>query len=123
MLPLVQGLNAFAQEDYQEAVQYLGPLESQLVRIGGSHAQREVFEDTILEAYLRAGELDSAEAMLQKRLSRRTTVRDTFWQGRLEAGRGNDDAAKACCQRAETGWQDADPAFPELAALKNLAAR
>ena len=123
MLPLVQGLHAFAHEDYKEAVRYLGPLESQIVRIGGSHAQREVFEDTILEAYLRAGDLDRAEAMLQERLGRRTTVRDTFWQGRLEAGRGHDDAAKACCQSAEMGWQDADPEFPELVGLKDMAAR
>ena len=123
MLPLVQGLNAFAQEEYQEAVQYLGPLKSQLVRIGGSHAQREVFEDTILEAYLRAGDLGSAETLLQTRLSWRTTPRDTFWQGRMEAGKGRGDAAKDCFQRAQAGWQNADHEFPELTSLNSLAAQ
>ncbi len=123
MIPLVQGLYAFAHEDYQEAVLHLGPLESQLVRMGGSHAQREVFEDTILEAYLRAGELDKSEAMLGERLGRRNTVRDTFWQGRLEAGRGRDDAAQEYFQKVADGWQDADPAFSEMRTLQQLAAK
>ena len=59
----------------------------QLVRIGGSHAQREVFEDTLLEAYLRAEQFDQAEAMLEERLARRASVRDTFWLGRCRRAR------------------------------------
>ncbi len=121
MAPLVQGLDAFAHEDYETAVKHLGPLESQLVRIGGSHAQREVFEDTILEAYLRAGEFDAAEAMLTERLGRRSTPRDTFWLGRLEAGRGADDAAGGRFREADKGWESADESFPELAALRQMA--
>ena len=121
MVPFVQGLDAFAHEDYETAAKHLGPLESQLVRIGGSHAQREVFEDTILEAYLRAGEFDAAEAMLKERLGRRSTPRDTFWMGRLEAGRGADDEAKERFREAEEGWEWADESFPELAALRQMA--
>ena len=34
------------------------PRLDQLARIGGSHAQREVFEDTLLEAYLRAEQFE-----------------------------------------------------------------
>ncbi|MCE2464838.1 MAG: tetratricopeptide repeat protein [Dehalococcoidia bacterium] len=121
MVPLVQGLDAFAHEDYDSAVKHLGPLEDQIVRIGGSHAQREVFEDTILEAYLRAGEFDAAEAMLTERLSRRSTPRDTFWLGRLEAGRGADDEAQGRFRDAEEAWQTADGSFPELDILRRMA--
>ena len=35
-------------------------LEPRLWQIGGSHAQREVFEDTLIHALVRAGRLDEA---------------------------------------------------------------
>ena len=44
------------------------PVFYQLTRIGGSHAQLEVFEDTLLKAYIRAEEFDEAELMLRSRL-------------------------------------------------------
>ena len=64
-LPLVQGVDAFAQGQYDRAVELLEPVFPQLARIGGSHAQREVFEDTLLEAYLRDEQFDKAEDMLR----------------------------------------------------------
>ncbi len=88
VVPLVQGIVAFAQGQYARAAQLLEPVCPQLVRIGGSHAQREVFEDTLVEAYLRAEQFDKAEAMLAERLARRVSARDTFWLGRAQAGRG-----------------------------------
>ncbi len=78
LLPLIHGLTAFAQGEYATSANFLEPACPQLVRIGGSHAQREVFEDTLLEAYLRAQMFDQAEAMLTERLGRRASVRDTF---------------------------------------------
>ena len=50
----MEGIGALARGDYAEAARLMKPVQPQLSRIGGSHAQREVFEDTILEAYLRA---------------------------------------------------------------------
>ena len=88
ILPLAQGIDAFAQQDYNTSVDFLEPVFPQLTRIGGSHAQREVFEDTLLEAFLRAEQFDKAEDMLRERLSRRETPRDTFWLGRVMAGKG-----------------------------------
>ncbi len=121
ILPLAQGIDAFAREDYAGAVALLEPVSAQLTRIGGSHAQREVFEDTLLEAYLRAEQFDRAEAMLQERLGRRETVRDTFWLGRALAGKG-EAAAQGHLAQAVNGWQAGDPESPELTNLKTLAA-
>ena len=53
VLPLARGLEAFGQAGYDDAIRWLEPLDGQLVRVGGSHAQWEVFEDTLLQAYLR----------------------------------------------------------------------
>ena len=122
ILPLAQGIDAFAQEDYAAAVEHLEPVFPQLTRIGGSHAQREVFEDTVLEAYLRAEQFDKAEAMLQERLSRRETPRDTFWLGRVLAGKGDASTAEDNLSKAANIWQEkGDAETPELSKLKRLA--
>ncbi len=82
MLPLAKGVEAFANGAYDDAADNLDGLVDQLPRIGGSHAQREVFEDTILESYIRAGRFDKAQELLHTRLKRRTSVRDEVWLGR-----------------------------------------
>ena len=81
-LPLVKGIEAFAHGAYDDAADNLDGLVEQLPRIGGSHAQREVFEDTILESYIRSGRYDKAQTLLDTRLKRRTSVRDELWLNR-----------------------------------------
>ncbi len=120
-LPLVQGIQAFAHGEYAAAVEHMEPVVPQLTRIGGSHAQREVFEDTLLEAYLRAERFDKAEDMLNTRLRQRETGRDTFWLGRALAGAGRAEDAKANFDTAKSYWQDADQNFAEVNALDSLA--
>jgi len=46
--------------------------------IGGSHAQRDVFERITIDAGLRAGQIDATEAMLQDRLALRGGHEDRF---------------------------------------------
>ncbi len=122
VLPLVQGIHAFAQGNYADAAHLLEPVFPQMVRIGGSHAQREVFEDTLLEAYLRAEQFDKAEDMLDTRLKRRGSVRDTFWLGRVQAGQGQGEQAQTSFEAATQGWQEGDAASPEMTNLNRLAA-
>ena len=83
----------------------------------GSHAQREVFEDTLLEAYLRAEQFDKAEAMLAERLARRASARDTFWLGRVQAGQGQHAQAQASFATAAQGWRLGDATSPEMTAF------
>jgi hypothetical protein len=120
VLPIALGAAAFAAGDYDEAADLMGPTYPMLARIGGSHAQREVFEDTLLETYIRAGRYDDAKAMLDERLSRRSSVRDTYWMGRLEAeaGQGNPDASRQLLAQARAAWADtADEAAAEMQRL------
>jgi hypothetical protein len=79
VLPLVEGLHAFAGGDYRRAVERIEPLRPRLVEIGGSRAQREVFHDTLLEACFRAGDLERAERLLAERVARRP---DHLWRTR-----------------------------------------
>src|SRR5712691_8443188 len=81
--PIVPGLctgaAAFARGDYALAAEELGAALPQLARVGGSHAQREVFEDTFIAAALRAGHYDKARVRLAERLARRPSARDRGW--------------------------------------------
>ena len=122
VLPLAQGIDAFAREDYAEAVRMFEPVFPQMVRIGGSHAQREVFEDTVLEAYIRAGQWDKAESMLNERLQRRDSVRDTFWFGRIQAFQGLGDEAQTSFKAVERDWDPGVSNTPELQTMNNIMA-
>jgi len=118
VLPLAQGIWAFAQGAYDEAIQCIEPVADQIIRIGGSDAQREVFEDTLLEAYLRAGRYAQAEALLRQRLGRRPSARDSFWLGRAQMGSGQVQSARLSLEEARHRWADADPEAEEVSALE-----
>jgi hypothetical protein len=74
---------AFAAADYAGCVRLLEPLASEVARIGGSGAQREIVEDTLLVALMRGGETRKARDLLHRRLRRRPSPRDAAWQDRL----------------------------------------
>jgi tetratricopeptide (TPR) repeat protein len=71
LIPLVEGLRAFAARDYARAVERLETAAPRVVELGGSRAQRDVFHDTLLEACFRAGDMDRAERALADRVARR----------------------------------------------------
>lgn len=79
VLPLVQAIASFAEGDYEAAIAFMEPVLHETVRVGGTHLQREVFEDTLLFAYVRAGRGDCAEDLLRRRLARRPSRRDRQW--------------------------------------------
>ena len=83
LVPLVEGIHAFAGRDYVRAVERIGPLTPRIVELGGSRAQRDVFHDTLLEACFRAGDTARAERLLTDRVARRP---DRFWKARAAAG-------------------------------------
>ncbi len=119
-LPLVDGIAHFTAGDYTTAIACLEPIMPQLVRIGGSHAQREVFEDTLVEALVRSGHHPRAVAALEERLERRPSVRDRFWLARVKAEAGDPDAAHALLEEVSRHWQQSDPDSPEVRALNEL---
>jgi len=82
LVPLVEGIHAFAGRDYPRAVERIAPLTPRIIELGGSRAQRDVFHDTLLEACFRAGDLTRAEQLLTDRVARRP---DRFWKTRAAA--------------------------------------
>jgi hypothetical protein len=53
---------------HADAVASLYPIRHHLNEFGGSHAQRDVLQRTLLESALRAGRLDIARALAAERL-------------------------------------------------------
>ncbi len=78
-IDLCRGMRAFAEGDHENAIRILEPLMPALVRIGGSHAQRELWEDTLIVACLHGGRGDKAAKLISDRLQRRPSARDEAW--------------------------------------------
>ncbi|MFC7555335.1 hypothetical protein ACFQU7_28510 [Pseudoroseomonas wenyumeiae] len=74
---------AFAEGDYAACAGILEPVAGEVTRIGGSGAQREVIEDTLILALMRSGEAAKAHALLDRRLHRRPSLRDTRWLSQI----------------------------------------
>jgi hypothetical protein len=85
MLDLFRALFAFGAGDYAGCARVLEPVAAEVVRIGGSHAQREIIEDTLLVAFMKGGAPDKARALLDQRLHRRPSPRDTRWREMVAA--------------------------------------
>jgi tetratricopeptide (TPR) repeat protein len=76
LVPLVEGLHAFADGNYRRVVERIEPIRSRIVALGGSRAQRDVFHDTLLEACFRACDAPRAQRLLAERVTRRP---DACW--------------------------------------------
>jgi tetratricopeptide (TPR) repeat protein len=66
--PATRALLAFAKENYAETVRLLRPLRRIAHRFGGSHAQRDLLDLTLIEAALRDGQTALAAALAAERI-------------------------------------------------------
>jgi tetratricopeptide (TPR) repeat protein len=64
---LARGFAAFEQGDFSAAIEALAPLAAESERIGGSRAQHDLIEFTLLKAYLNANRLEEARRLLSVR--------------------------------------------------------
>jgi hypothetical protein len=82
---LCAGALALACGDNARAATVLEAALTDLPRIGGSHAQREIFEDSLIVACLRSGRSAEAAQLLRARLNRRPSSRDEVWLAQCSA--------------------------------------
>ena len=102
-LPVCRSIVAFGKGAYREAVEQLMPIRHNLNEFGGSHAQRDAVQRTLLEAALRSGSLDVAELLLGERMAARPdSPYNWLKQGELERARGEESAAAEAAARAGT---------------------
>lgn len=77
VIPCARGLAAYAQGRFSVAADALGPLLGRLHLVGGSHAQRDVFVQTWIDAALRAGQHSAVEDVVAHRARARPAVRES----------------------------------------------
>jgi hypothetical protein len=64
---LSRGFAAFERRDFSATIELLAPLAAENERIGGSRAQHDLIEFTLLKAYLEAGRAEEAQRLLGAR--------------------------------------------------------
>lgn len=97
-LPVCRALTAFAQERYGHAVDLLLPQRHRLHSFGGSHAQRDAVQRTLVEAALRARRYELARTLLSERLSLRPSS-PYNWLGQARLAEELGQAAVAATAR------------------------
>ena len=61
------GISAHAAGDWEDAIRFLGKSLPRLAECGGSHAQRDFFEQIYLDALMQAGRMPQAQQVLEMR--------------------------------------------------------
>jgi hypothetical protein len=67
LVPVVQGFEAFARQDWPRVVSALEPVLETHERVGGSRAQRDLLEYTVTYALVRDGAQERARRLISKR--------------------------------------------------------
>jgi hypothetical protein len=70
-LPLARAVLAHRRGAYDAVVDLLMPVRREFRRIGGSHAQRDLFDQLLIDAAWRGRRLDTATDLLVERTTRR----------------------------------------------------
>ncbi|MEM8750848.1 MAG: tetratricopeptide repeat protein [Pseudomonadota bacterium] len=83
-LSAAEGLEAFGEGNFTAAFRHLAGARDSFQSIGGSHAQRDVFDRLTIEAAMRGGYFDAAKRFLNARTERRAGREDRFASLRLQ---------------------------------------
>lgn len=100
-LPLCRAVLAYRQGDYGRVVDLMLPIRYGLRRIGGSHAQRDLFARMLIESAIRADRLPLARALLAERTAQKPNSRWSWGRfADVATALGDDDAAERMRLRA-----------------------
>ncbi|WP_342361458.1 tetratricopeptide repeat protein [Terrarubrum flagellatum] len=80
---MADAIRAWGQGEHARAAAELLATRSQRQRIGGSHAQRDIFEQITIDALIKSGRRDEARMLLGERLAARS--RNRFAEQRLSS--------------------------------------
>jgi hypothetical protein len=104
-LPAFRAVLAFVEDRHDDVIAELMPIRRVFNHFGGSHAQRDALQRTLLESTLLAGRYELARALASERLA----VRESSvygWNQRARALRGlGDDAAAATAEQQAAGYR------------------
>lgn len=85
---LILAMDAFGNGEWRRTVDLLLPLRHRVIAIGGSHAQRDLVNETLIAAAIRGEDWKLARALLAERAARRPTARSWRLYGEALAHTG-----------------------------------
>jgi hypothetical protein len=97
-LPLCKAIAAYGRGEYDVAVDLLAPVRRDVYRVGGSHAQRDLFFRLLVAAALRAERYKLARALTAER-NARNPGSAWGWKRAADAMDGLGEAAGAAAAR------------------------
>ncbi|MEH6404868.1 MAG: tetratricopeptide repeat protein [Sneathiella sp.] len=74
-LPAAQSFVSFAEGDYETTLEHLKGARAQMQKIGGSHAQRDLFEQVWIKSLLEEKDFSTALPLIEERIAFRTPVK------------------------------------------------
>ena len=101
-LPLCEALVAYHGGEYARAVDLLLPIRYDFLALGGSHAQRDLFVETLIHAALKSGRFALARSLLSERTALRPNS-PSSWRlfASAHEGLGDAERARAAAAKAE----------------------
>jgi hypothetical protein len=112
-LPVCRALVAFGRGDHRKVVDLLYPIRHRINEFGGSHAQRDAVQKTLLESAIKANRFDHARVLVSERISVRPSSPFNWLKRSALAVRLGDLATAAAARdRAEHLVRRADLSFP-----------
>jgi tetratricopeptide (TPR) repeat protein len=100
-LALAKGIIAHRKNVFDDVVNLILPVKDLIHRIGGSHAQRDLFEHLLVDSAVRAKRLNLARSLLSQRIERRP--RDLWaWRTLSSLMETLGDTTAAAASRSET---------------------
>ncbi|MFF8375922.1 tetratricopeptide repeat protein [Streptomyces sp. NPDC015661] len=99
-LPVCEALVAHAEGDQDTVLGLLWPLRRRFHEFGGSHAQRDALQKTLVEAALRSGRHDMARVLISERIALRPDS-PYNWLSRARLADASGDASRAAAAREE----------------------
>ncbi|RSN06808.1 tetratricopeptide repeat-containing protein [Nonomuraea sp. WAC 01424] len=101
-LPVCRALVAYGRGDFGTAVDLLYPIRHRVNEFGGSHAQRDAVQKTLLEAALRGGRHEVARVLVSERVSVRPCSPFNWLKHAALADRLGDHATAATARQKAT---------------------
>ena len=102
LIPLCEGMIAYEEGNYAHASDVLWAVRNEIVAIGGSHAQRDLFAQIVCDAAVRARDLPVARSLLSERvLSRGTHKGNWLAYAEVLTALGDGERAEAARRQAD----------------------
>jgi len=101
-LPLCRAMVAHRRGEFAAALSELNRIHDDIHNVGGSHAQRDLFEQVLVDAAIKSGDLDQASSLLMQRTTQKPNNAMSWYRlADVLAAKGDDVSAVEARSKAD----------------------